>query len=86
LYDDLKVIYRMAGVEGHPVTFLFTDNEIKEEYFLEYINSILTSGEIASLFAKDEVDTIINDTRPLMRKLAPKIVDTADNLWKFFID
>lgn len=76
----------MAGVEGHPVTFLFTDNEIKEEYFLEYINSILTSGEIASLFAKDEVDTIINDARPLMRKLAPKIVDTADNLWKFFIE
>eukprot|EP00770_Monocercomonoides_exilis_P005227 MONOS_5201.1-p1 / transcript=MONOS_5201.1 / gene=MONOS_5201 / organism=Monocercomonoides_exilis_PA203 / gene_product=dynein haevy chain 3, outer dynein arm alpha / transcript_product=dynein haevy chain 3, outer dynein arm alpha / location=Mono_scaffold00149:3327-12824(+) / protein_length=3165 / sequence_SO=supercontig / SO=protein_coding / is_pseudo=false len=86
LLDDLKIVYRMAGVEGHSVVFLFTDNEIKEEGFLEYINCILTSGEIPSLFAKDEVDSITTDIRPRMKKLAPKIIDTAENLWKFFIE
>eukprot|EP00708_Paratrimastix_pyriformis_P001956 GAFH01000693.1.p1 GENE.GAFH01000693.1~~GAFH01000693.1.p1 ORF type:complete len:4356 (-),score=2006.36 GAFH01000693.1:5-11701(-) len=86
LLDDLKNIYRIAGCEGKPVTFLFTDNEIKEEGFLEYINCILTSGEIPSLFPKDEVETIVSDLRPIMKKTRPRVPDTNLNLWSYFID
>ena len=37
LFEDIKLLYRTAGVKGQPVTFIFTDAEVKDEGFLEYI-------------------------------------------------
>ena len=53
------------------VAFIFTDAELKEEAFLEFINQLLATGEVAGLFARDEVDGIVNDVRPIMRAEAP---------------
>lgn len=83
--DDLKFLYRSAGLKGVGTTFIFTDNEIKDEAFLEYINNLISSGEIANLFAKDELDEIQTDLIPVMKKEAPKKAPTNDNLYEFFI-
>ena len=58
LLDDLKVLYRDAGTKAQGWTFILTDNEIKDEGFLEPMNNLLSCGEISGLFARDEIDEI----------------------------
>jgi dynein heavy chain len=46
---DLRELYRWADVLTKPITFVFTDNGVKGEGFLEFINSMLMTGEISGL-------------------------------------
>uniref|UniRef100_A0A8C3GNK9 Dynein axonemal heavy chain 8 n=1 Tax=Cairina moschata TaxID=8855 RepID=A0A8C3GNK9_CAIMO len=85
LSDDLKFLYRTAGAEGKGITFIFTDNEIKEESFLEYVNNLLSSGEISNLFARDELDEITQGLIPVMKKEMPRCPPTYDNLYEYFL-
>lgn len=45
-----------------------TDAEIKSEGFLEAINSMLATGEIAGLIPKDERDVIALETKNVYMK------------------
>lgn len=46
LWEDLKKLYQMCGVEEREVAFLLTDSQITNEIFLEDISNILISGEV----------------------------------------
>uniref|UniRef100_H2XPC8 AAA+ ATPase domain-containing protein n=1 Tax=Ciona intestinalis TaxID=7719 RepID=H2XPC8_CIOIN len=85
LMDDLKVLYKIAGKDGMGVTFIFTDNEIKDEGFLEYMNNVLASGEVSNLFARDEIDEINMELIPVMKKEFPKRPPTPENLYDYFL-
>lgn len=85
LMDDLRQLYRTAGTGSKGLTFIFTDNEIKEEAFLEYINNVLSVGEVANLFPKDELDDILTTVTPLMKKDDPRRPLTQENLYDYFI-
>jgi len=63
------------------ITFIFTDNEVKDEGFLEYLNNMLSSGEVSNLFARDEMDEITGELVPVMKKQFPRRPPTQENLY-----
>ena len=73
------------GLEGRGITFIFTDNEVKDEGFLEYLNNVLSSGEVSNLFARDELDEITGELVPVMKKQFPRHPPTQENLYDYFI-
>lgn len=50
--EDLKALYRTAGVAGKRTAFLLDETQIKYETFLEDVNNIVTSGEVPNVFPK----------------------------------
>jgi dynein heavy chain len=52
--EDIKELMRNLGQKGNPTAFIFTDNQIKEDGFLEDINNILNTGEVPNIFPADE--------------------------------
>ncbi|KAM9785999.1 dynein axonemal heavy chain 12-like [Neosynchiropus ocellatus] len=63
--DDLKMLLKNAGVKGQKTVFLLTDAQIKDEAFLEDVDSVLNTGEVPNLFANDEKQEIMEAVRPL---------------------
>nr|XP_009683066.1 PREDICTED: dynein heavy chain 5, axonemal [Struthio camelus australis] len=85
LMEDLKLLYRIAGQQGKGICFLFTDNEVKDESFLEYLNNVLSSGEVSNLFARDEIDEITSDLIPVLKKEHPRRPPTSEGLYDYFM-
>jgi dynein heavy chain len=56
-----------SGGEGKQSVFIFSDNQIKEESFLEDINMILNTADIPNLFASDEKAEIIEKMQTASR-------------------
>ncbi|XP_056136504.1 dynein axonemal heavy chain 6 [Lampris incognitus] len=83
-HEDLRKLYKMAGVEAKDVVFLFTDTQIVVDGFLEDINNMLNSGEVPSLFEKDELEEVLAATRPKAKEAG---IDEGnrDEIYQFFI-
>lgn len=53
------MLLKNAGVKGQKTVFLLTDAQIKDEAFLEDVDSVLNTGEVPNLFAIDEKQEIM---------------------------
>ncbi|KAM9226992.1 LOW QUALITY PROTEIN: dynein axonemal heavy chain 12 [Leptosomus discolor] len=74
--EDLKNLLRNAGVKGLKTVFVITDMQIKEEGFLEGIDSVLNTGEVPNLFASDEKQEIIEDCHRASKVLNEKLYNS----------
>ncbi|XP_034934334.1 dynein heavy chain 2, axonemal [Chelonus insularis] len=82
--EDLKRLYAMTGVDNKPTTFLFNDTQVMEEQFLEIINNMLGTGEVANLYKTDEMEEI----KKSLTKEAVKagISPTPEAIYLFFLE
>jgi len=83
LLEALRDMFKLSGVKGIPLMFLMTDSQVVDDRFLIYINAILSSGWISGLFAKDEIDSMINNLRNEAKSQG--IPDLPDAMLAFLI-
>lgn len=62
-HDDIKIVLRESGGLNKDTTFLFTENQIKEETFIQNLDSLLNSGEVPNLYGLDEIQEILELVR-----------------------
>ena len=82
--EDLKKLYEMTGINQTTTVFLFNDTQVIETGFLEDINGMLTSGEVAGLYAPDEKAQVTDCCRDEVG--AAGLPTTNDNLWAAFVE
>nr|XP_055037339.1 dynein axonemal heavy chain 3 isoform X1 [Misgurnus anguillicaudatus]XP_055037340.1 dynein axonemal heavy chain 3 isoform X1 [Misgurnus anguillicaudatus] len=84
--DSLKHLMLKAGIEGKKTTFLFSDNQIKDEAFVEDINMLLNTGDVPNIFPADERADIIEKIQGIAQLEGRKIDITPLSMYNFFID
>jgi len=87
LLEDLRELYRIAGQERREVTFLFTDQDIRDEAFLEILNTVLTTGEVPGLFTKEEMIGLTADLEQYaLEERGPDFDTNSASLRQFFFE
>lgn len=84
--DFLKTMYEHAGFRGKKKkesVFIFSENDILLEQFLEDVNNILSSGLVPNLFASDELGKIREDIRAEYKKEG-NTLESNDSINEFF--
>ena len=71
-------------LKKQPVAFLFTDQHVGEEGFLELINNLLTMGMVPALFPEDERSGLINSVAKEVKEKG--LPDSKDAMWSYFIE
>ncbi|KAG8190244.1 hypothetical protein JTE90_001328 [Oedothorax gibbosus] len=84
--DDIKKVLSKAGADGKPTVFLFNDNQIKDESFVEDINMILNTGDLPNLYAADERAEILEKMQTAAKDSGKKVDSTPLSLYNYFIE
>ncbi|XP_006892767.1 PREDICTED: dynein heavy chain 3, axonemal [Elephantulus edwardii] len=84
--EDLKKIMLQVGVATKSTVFLFSDNQIKDESFVEDINMLLNTGDVPNIFAADEKADIVEKMQTAARTEGEKMEITPLSMYNFFIE
>ncbi|XP_060028831.1 dynein axonemal heavy chain 3 isoform X1 [Erinaceus europaeus] len=84
--EDLKKIMLQVGVATKCTVFLFSDNQIKDESFVEDINMLLNTGDVPNIFPADEKADLVEKMQTAARTEGEKIEVTPLSMYNFFID
>ncbi|KAK1344425.1 hypothetical protein QTO34_013119 [Cnephaeus nilssonii] len=78
--EDLKKIMLQSTV------FLFADNQVKDESFVEDINMLLNTGDVPNIFPADEKADLVEKMQTAARTAGEKIDVTPLSMYNFFIE
>ncbi|XP_044602978.2 dynein axonemal heavy chain 3 isoform X2 [Equus asinus] len=84
--EDLKKIMLQVGVATKSTVFLFADNQIKDESFVEDINMLLNTGDVPNIFPADEKADIVEKMQMAARTEGEKMEVTPLSMYNFFIE
>ncbi|XP_038618403.1 dynein heavy chain 3, axonemal [Tachyglossus aculeatus] len=84
--EDVKKIMLQAGMASKSTVFLFSDNQIKDEAFVEDINMLLNTGDVPNIFMADEKADIVEKMQATARAEGRKIEVTPLSMYNFFIE
>ncbi|XP_031243962.1 dynein heavy chain 3, axonemal [Mastomys coucha] len=84
--EDLKKIMLQSGVATKSTVFLFSDNQIKDESFVEDINMLLNTGDVPNIFPADEKAELVEKMQTAARTEGEKIEATPLSMYNFFIE
>ncbi|VEL10355.1 unnamed protein product [Protopolystoma xenopodis] len=81
--EDIKAMYNRLGLENRSTVFMFGDQHVVEESFLELVNNMLTSGMVPALFTDEEKEGIVEALRA--EATTAGIPSTREAIWQYFI-
>ncbi|KAG5894356.1 hypothetical protein JTB14_031917 [Gonioctena quinquepunctata] len=81
--EDLKILYNQTGGDAKATAFIFNDTQVTDEGFLEIINNMLSSGEVANLYKPDEFEDVKN--KLASAATAVGVGHTNEALYEFLI-
>lgn len=86
--EFLKVMYEMAAFRGKDklkTVFIFSDNDVVHESFLEDIQNMLNGGVVPNLYQAEELAKIRDEIKRPFKK-AGNTVETPDAMNEFFFN
>ena len=81
--EDIKEMLLNSGCERKSHVFLLADTQIVHEQFLEDVNCILNTGEIADLYEKEDFERMEVSLQKYMKE--NKIALSKDNIYATYI-
>lgn len=86
LKEFLKGLFDLSGHKNLQVCFIMTDAEIKKEEFLEYINMVLSTGEVPGLIPKDEKEIWMADVKAQYTKIFKGKDPNPQQVYEYFVN
>ncbi|EDV27935.1 uncharacterized protein TRIADDRAFT_52992 [Trichoplax adhaerens] len=84
--EDLKKIFLKAGLDGKPIVFMLNDNQIKDDLFLEDINTILNTGDVPNLYQQDEKMDILDKIQLIAKHEGKRLEVNPLIMYNYFIE
>lgn len=56
---DLKEVLLKAGVEAVRTCLFIEDHQLLKDEFLEYLNSLISAGEVPGLYSPEELEPVL---------------------------
>ena len=84
--EDLRKLYKWALKSEDEIVLVLTDAEIKEESFLEVLNTFLLNGSVPKLFSKDEYHMLVSEMRSSADSAQKRAIEEFQTAEEYYID